>query len=156
MNYSASSPEDYIRQLPPERQVAISKLRTILKSNLDPAFEECLNYGMIGYVVPHSIFPAGYHCDPKTPLPFINIASQKNFVALYHMGIYGDENLLNWFVTEYPKHCKSKLDMGKSCIRFKKMEDIPYDLIAELASKLTAAQWVEIYQNSLSDRSTSK
>ena len=102
---------------------------------------------MIGYVVPHSIYPKGYHCDPKLPLPFINIASQKNFIALYHMGIYADENLLNWFVNEFYKHSKAKLDMGKSCIRFKKPELIPYDLIGQLFTKLTVNDWVNIYES---------
>jgi hypothetical protein len=104
---------------------------------------------MLGYVVPHSIYPSGYHCDPKQPLPFMGMASQKNFVAFYHMGIYADEKLLNWFTAEYPKHCKSKLDMGKSCIRFKKMNDIPYELIAELAGKMTTKDWINLYESKL-------
>ena len=102
---------------------------------------------MIGYVVPHSKYPNGYHCDPKLPLPFINIASQKNFVALYHSGVYAKKELFDWFVTEYPKHAKYKLDMGKSCVRFKKMNDIPYDLIAELATKFTVEEWISTYES---------
>jgi hypothetical protein len=101
---------------------------------------------MLGYVVPHSIYPSGYHCDPKLPLPFINLASQKNFIALYHMGIYADKNLESWFVSEYPKHVKTKLDMGKSCIRFKKMDDIPFDFIGELATKVTVEDWILNYE----------
>ena len=104
---------------------------------------------MIGYVVPHSIYPDGYHCDPKLPLPFANVASQKNFVALYHSGIYADEKTLNWFVKEYPKHCKTKLDMGKSCIRFKKMNDVPYELIKALIKKFTVKQWIKLYETNV-------
>jgi uncharacterized protein YdhG (YjbR/CyaY superfamily) len=146
MKIEATSVEDYISQLPEERQRVINQLRKAIAGNLPSGFDERLSYGMIGYVVPHSIFPAGYHCDPKLPLPFINIASQKNFVALYHMGIYADSKLLDWFVNEYPEHCKYKLDMGKSCIRFKKMDDIPFELIAELSGKMTVEDWVERYK----------
>ena len=120
-----------------------------MKDNLPNGFEEVINYGMPGYVVPHSMYPDGYHCNPSLPLPFIGLASQKNFVALYHMGIYANPKLLKWFTEEYPKHCKSKLDMGKSCIRFKKPEQIPYDLIAELAGKMTVQDWVSIYEKNL-------
>jgi len=108
-----------------------------------------MSYGMIGYVVPHSIYPEGYHCDTKLPLPFLSIASQKNFVAVYHMGIYADPELLNWFVGEYPKYCKRKLDMGKSCIRFKKLEEFPYQLIGELCAKMSAERWIEIYESNI-------
>ncbi len=137
--------QEYISSLPTDRQIVIQKLRETIINSLPQGFEETISYGMIGYVVPLSIYPAGYHCDPKLPLPFINLASQKNFVALYHMGIYADDNLLNWFTNEYPKYCKTKLDMGKSCIRFKKMEDIPYQLIAELCSKISVEKWIEAY-----------
>ena len=147
MKIVATTPEEYVNQLPVERQVAIQNLRKEIKENLPDGFEEMMSYGMIGYVVPHSLYPAGYHCDTKLPLPFMNIASQKNFVAVYHMGIYADDKLMNWFVTEYPKHCKTKLDMGKSCIRFKKIDQIPYSLIGELVKKMTPSQWIEIYEN---------
>ena len=147
MKYKATSPEDYIEQLPEERQPVIKKLREIIKNNLPKGFEEQMSYGMLGYVVPHSIYPDGYHCDPKTPLPFINLASQKNFVALYHMGIYAKKELYDWFINEYPKHCKFKLDMGKSCIRFKYLDDIPFDLIAELCQKLSVKEWIKIYES---------
>ncbi|HNL71683.1 MAG TPA: DUF1801 domain-containing protein, partial [Leptospiraceae bacterium] len=112
-------------------------------------FEETISYGMISYVVPHSLYPEGYHTDPKQPLPFISLASQKNFIALYHMGIYADEKILHWFVTEYPKHSKTKLDMGKSCIRFKKIDQIPFDLIQELVKKMTPKQWIDLYKKSI-------
>lgn len=153
MKYKATSPEAYIEQLPEERQPVIKKLREIIKNNLPKGFDEQMNYGMLGYVVPHSIYPDGYHCDPKTPLPFLNLASQKNFVALYHMGIYAKKELYDWFVNEYPKHCKYKLDMGKSCIRFKKMEDIPYELITELMSKMTVQEWIDLYESAIQKKS---
>ncbi len=146
MKYLATSPEDYIEQLPDDRKLPVSLLRETVRQHLPQGFEETINYDMIGYVVPHSAYPAGYHCDPKQPLPFINIASQKNYVALYHMGIYADEALLDWFAGEYPKYCKSKLDMGKSCIRFKKMGDIPYPLIAELVQKMSMEDWIQMYE----------
>jgi hypothetical protein len=115
-----------------------------------------MSYGMLGWVVPHKLYPAGYHCDPKTPLPFLSIASQKNFIAVYHMGVYANEKLLKWFVSEFPKHSKSKLDMGKSCIRFKKPEDIPMKLIAELASKMTVNDWVTMYESAFTSKSKKK
>ena len=149
MNYEAHSPEDYISKLPEDRQPVIKKLRDTIKSNLPENFEEQMSYGMLGYVVPHSVYPAGYHCDTSLPLPFINLASQKNFVALYHSGIYANKELHDWFVSEYPKHCKYKLDMGKSCVRFKKMDDIPYDLIEELVGKMTAEEWIAIYESAI-------
>ncbi len=141
-----SSVAEYINGLVEDRQVVIKKLQAIIKKNLPKGFEEEMSYGMIGYVVPHKLYPAGYHCDPKLPLPFLSIASQKNFIALYHMGMYAKPELLDWFTSEYPKHCKSKLDMGKSCVRFKKMEDIPYALLEELMKKMTVADWISIYE----------
>jgi uncharacterized protein YdhG (YjbR/CyaY superfamily) len=146
MQIAANSPNDYVSKLPEDRQSGFQRLRTTIKENIPAGFEETMSYGMIGYVVPHSIFPAGYHCNPKLPLPFVSIASQKNFVALYHMGIYADNDLLDWFVGEYPKHSKAKLDMGKSCIRFKKMDQIPFQLIGQLMTKMTVADWVEKYE----------
>lgn len=149
MKIEASNPDEYISKLPEDRQVAISKLRDIINDRLPSDFEETMSYGMIGWVVPHSIYPDGYHCDPKLPLPFLSVASQKNFIALYHMGIYANQELYDWFVSEYPKHCKRKLDMGKSCIRFKKLDDIPYELIGELVSKMTVNDWVSIYESNV-------
>lgn len=149
MTIKANSPEEYIEKLPPERQEAMAKLRQTILENLPDGFEETMSYGMIGYVVPKSIYPAGYHCDPKLPLPFISIASQKNFIALYHSAIYADEELLAWWQSEYPKYVKNKLDMGKSCIRFKKIEQTPYDLIAQLVRKVSSADWIELYENNL-------
>lgn len=140
--------QEYLNTIQEERQIPFDKLRNVILENIPEGFEEKMSYKMLGYVVPHSIFPAGYHCDPKLPLPFINLANQKGFIALYHMGIYADEKIYKWFVEEYAKVCKYKLDMGKSCIRFKKMEDIPYELIAELMKKFTTQQWIELYQKS--------
>jgi len=141
-----STVQEYLQNLPEERINAIESLRNIIKKNLPKGFEECISYGMIGYSVPHSLYPKGYHCDPKIALPFLSIASQKNFIAVYHMGIYADTNLLQWFTHEYPNHSKAKLDMGKSCIRFKKMDQIPFDLIGALAAKMTPQQWIELYE----------
>ena len=149
MQIKADTPEQYIDQLPVDRKQIISKLRKTILDNLPKGFVETISYGMLGYVIPHAIYPGGYHCDPKLPLPFINIASQKNYVALYHMGIYADKKLLDWFVSEYPKHCKTKLDMGKGCIRFKKPELIPYDLIAQLTSKISSEEWIKIYETNI-------
>ena len=146
MKYTATSPDDYVSQLPEERAIVISKLRSLIQENIPEGFTEEMSYGMIGYIVPHSLYSEGYHCDPSLPLPFINIASQKNFIAFYHMGMYVDKNLYDWFVTEYPKHCSRKLDMGKSCIRFKKTDDIPYELLAKLVRKMTVLDWVSLYE----------
>jgi uncharacterized protein YdhG (YjbR/CyaY superfamily) len=143
------TPEQYIAQLSEDRKEVIKKLRDTIIANLPENFAETISYGMLAFVVPHSVYPKGYHCDKTQPLPFINLASQKNFIALYHMGMYADPKLLDWFVGEYPKHCKSKPDMGKSCIRFKKMDDIPYELIGELAGKMTAEEWIAKYEENL-------
>lgn len=149
MKYEASTVEEYISQLPEERQEVLQKLRNIIKENLPEGFEEGINYKMIGYYVPHSKYPDGYHCDPKLPLPFMNLASQKNSVNLYHSGIYANKDLHDWFVAEYPKYSKRKLDMGKSCIRFKKLDDIPYELIAELCTKISVDEWVSTYESAV-------
>ncbi len=149
MTSDATTPEKYIAELPRERGEAISKLRLTVKENLPKGFQETMNYGMIGYVVPHNIYPDGYHCSPELPLPFMNIASQKNFVALYHMGLYSDKKILYWFVGEYPKHVKTKLDMGKSCIRFRKPETIPYKLIGELCTRMTVKDWIALYEKNV-------
>ncbi|WP_298225158.1 DUF1801 domain-containing protein [Flavobacterium sp.] len=147
MQSTAKTPQDYIDSLPEDRKEAINKIRQAIQKTLPEGFQESMGYGMLCYSVPHSIYPKGYHCDPKLPLGFMSLASQKNFIALYHMGIYANPKLLDWFTTEFPKHSKSKLDMGKSCIRFKKMNDIPYELISELASKMTVQQWIDCYES---------
>lgn len=145
----ATTVKEYIDNLPYERKKVIKKLRSIIKKNLPKGFKETISYGMIGYVIPHSIYPDGYHCSPELPLPFISLASQKNFIAVYHMGIYADPKLMKWFTTEYPKYVSTKLDMGKSCIRFKKMETIPYDLIGELVTKMTTDDWINLYEKNI-------
>ncbi|SHJ69669.1 protein of unknown function (DU1801) [Maribacter aquivivus] len=149
MKYEANTPNEYIAQLPQERKVVIEKLRGTILENLPNGFEEQLSYGMLGYIVPHSLYPAGYHVQPELPLPFINLASQKNFIALYHSGIYAEPAIMNWFKNEYPNHCKRKLDMGKSCVRFKSMDDIPYELIAELCTKMTPTEWISLYEKNI-------
>jgi uncharacterized protein YdhG (YjbR/CyaY superfamily) len=149
MQYKATSAEDYISQVPEERQEALKKLRKTINKNLPKGFEEGIQYGMIGYYVPHSIYPDGYHCTPSEPLPFMSFASQKNSINLYHSGIYTIPELHDWFVGEYPKHCKRKLDMGKSCIRFKNMEEIPFELIGELCQKMTVDEWISVYETAI-------
>ena len=147
MQSKAETPNEYIESLPEERKMVMNELRKVIKKNLDKNFAEGMGYGMMGYSVPHKIYPAGYHCNPQDPLPFMGLASQKNFIAVYHMGMYADKKLLDWFVKEFPKHSKSKLDMGKSCIRFKKMDDVPVKLIGELAGKMTAKEWIKMYES---------
>jgi hypothetical protein len=149
MQSTASTPEEYIKELPDDRKEVISKLRKTILDNLPKGFEEQMNYGMLGYVVPHSKYPDGYHCDPKLPLPFINLASQKNHIGFYHMGIYSDPKLMHWFTTEYSKHVSGKLDMGKSCIRFKNMNKIPFDLLGELVRKVSPDQWIARYEKAI-------
>lgn len=149
MKITANTIPEYIAALPEERQKAMKQLRKVIKKNLPKGFKEQLSYGMPGWVIPHTKYPDGYHCDPKLPLPFLSLASQKNFIALYHSGVYADTALYDWFVAEYPKHCSRKLDMGKSCIRFKKIEEIPYELIGELVTKMTPEDFITIYENNI-------
>jgi hypothetical protein len=139
----------YLELIPIDRQEALTKLITLAESNLPNGFEAIIQYKMPSFVVPKSIYPAGYHCTPTEPLPFISFASQKNFIAIYHMGLYSLPELYEWFVNEYPKHSKSKLDMGKSCIRFKKTHEIPFELLGELFTKMTPNQWIELYESKL-------
>jgi uncharacterized protein YdhG (YjbR/CyaY superfamily) len=146
MTSAAITVDQYMAELPEDRKPAMQKLRDTIRRNLPEGFEETMGYGMMGYVVPLSNYPAGYHCDPKQPLPFMGIASQKNSINLYHMGIYANPELLHWFSEEYPNHCKQKLDMGKSCIRFKKLEQIPFELIGQLTKKMTMEAWIALYE----------
>ena len=146
MQAKTKTVQQYVGELPDDRKKAISELRKVLLKHLPKGFVEEMSYGMIGYVVSFSLYPKGYHCNPSLPLPFINVGSKKNYIALHHMGVYGSKKLLDWFVAEYPKHCKTKLDMGKGCIRFKKMDDIPYKLIGELAAKITPKEWIDMYE----------
>lgn len=149
MQSKAVTPNQYVAELPDERRQAIENLRIVVKNNLPAGFEEVMSYGMLGYVVPHSIYPNGYHCNPKDPLPFFAVASQKNSINIYHMAMYMDKNLYDWFVTEYAKHSSKKLDIGKSCVRFKKTEDIPIELIGALVSKITTNDWIAMYEKVL-------
>lgn len=149
MTSKATSPEQYIQELPEDRVEAVTKLRKVINENLPEGFKEVMSYGMIGYVVPHSIYPAGYHCSPNLPLPFMSFASQKNSINFYHMGIYAQPELLNWFTAEYPKYTNVKLDMGKSCVRFKKSEHIPFELIGKLVQKMSVSDWINCYEANL-------
>jgi uncharacterized protein YdhG (YjbR/CyaY superfamily) len=148
MQSKATTVDAYIAELPEDRQQAINTLRKVIKKNIPKGFAEGIGYGMIGWSVPHKLYPDGYHCDPKTPLPFFSIASQKNSINIYHMGVYADPKLLKWFVDAHAKASTKKLDMGKSCVRYKKAEDIPYDLIGELVSKTTVDEWIALYEKS--------
>ena len=149
MQSAAKTPEQYINELPEERRLAVSRLRNILKEKLPEGFKEEMSYGMLGYVVPHNIYPDGYHCNPKDALPFMALASQKNHIGFYHMGIYSDPDLMKWFTEEYPKHATGKLDMGKSCIRFKNPKKIPFELLGELTTKVSVAEWIAKYESIL-------
>ena len=147
MKNEATTVEEYLNMLPEERKEPFNRLRKTILDHLPDGFSEMMSYGMIGYVVPHTLYPDGYHVNPKLPLPFINIASQKNYIALYHMGIYAMPDLMDWFLEEYPKHSSTKLDMGKSCIRFKKTGQIPYALIGQLVEKISVQEWIEAYES---------
>jgi len=149
MKLKVSSVKEYLEAVPEERQAHFNQLRQTILDNLPKGFEEAFQYNMVGYVVPHSLYPNGYHVKPAEPLPFLHIASQKNFIGLYHMGLYADPKIHDWFVEEYPKHCTRKLDMGKSCVRLKKMEEIPFELIAELIKKMSVKEYIALYEKSI-------
>ena len=146
MTSAAKTVEEYMNNLPEDRKKAMELLRNTMLKNVPKGFEEGMNYGMIGYYVPHSIYPNGYHCKPADPLPFITFASQKNSINFYHMGMYANKELYDWFVAEYPKHSTRKLDMGKSCIRFNKFDEIPFKLLGELVTKISVAEWIATYE----------
>jgi hypothetical protein len=147
MTSKATTVDEYINAAPDDRKEALQKLRNVILDNLPEGFQECISYGMIGYVIPHSIYPKGYHCSPELPLPFLSFASQKNSINIYHMGMYANPELYNWFVSEYPKHSSQKLDIGKSCLRIKKPENIPFELIGELVKKLSTSDWITLYES---------
>ena len=149
MNAIGKTVDEILTNLPSDRVEPFNKLHDVIIKNLPKGFEAAISYGGLGYVVPHTLYPAGYHCKPIEPLPFVGIASQKNSINFYHMGIYSDPKLLNWFVSEYPKHSKQKLDMGKSCVRFKKLDEIPYTLIGELMKKMSVKDWIDFYETTL-------
>lgn len=149
MSSTASSPQEYLSALPAERKEAMTRLRDMVAQNLPEGFTESISNGLLSFGVPKSRYPAGYHANPEQPLPFVSLASQKNFIALYHMGLYGMPELLRWFQQEYPKHSSAKLDMGKSCVRFKKPEEIPYQLIGELMKKVSPEEWISCYESNV-------
>jgi len=141
--------KEYINSLSSEKKEVVSEIILIIQKKLSKGFNEQINYGMPSWVVPHSKYPKGYHCSPELPLPFLSLAVRKNYIALYHMGIYADKELMKWFIKEYPKHSKHKLDIGKSCIRFKKLNEIPFSLIGELCSKMSVKEWIAIYEKEI-------
>ncbi|TDE17999.1 DUF1801 domain-containing protein [Dyadobacter psychrotolerans] len=145
--------QHYLESLPLDRRKPVTELRNVLLHHLPPGFSEVINDSSLAYVVPHTAYPDGYHCNPASPLPFISVISQKNFIAMYHMGLYADIRLLDWFTSEYPVYSKTKLDMGKSCIRFKKVDQIPFNLIERLASKMTPYEWINLYESVVKNRS---
>lgn len=149
MKTTGATVEEILENIPEDRKEAFHKLHQTILDHLPTGFELGISYGALGYVIPHTLYPAGYHCKPSEPLPFASLASQKNSINFYHMGIYADPALLDWFVAEYPKHSAQKLDMGKSCIRFKKLDQIPYDLIGALMQKMSAQQWIDLYERML-------
>ena len=149
MKIDANSPDEYVEKVPEERRDSFKRLRQTVLDHLPAGFEEVMSYGMIGYVVPHSLYPDGYHCTPALPLPFMNIANQKNFIAFYHIGIYAEPELLEWFLSEYKALNLRKLDMGKSCMRFKKWEEIPFELIGQLVAKRSPQDWIAVYESQL-------
>jgi uncharacterized protein YdhG (YjbR/CyaY superfamily) len=155
MQSKTTTPEQYINELPEDRKAIIATIRSTIKDNLPKGFEEAMTYGMLGFVIPHSIYPNGYHCDPKLALSIISVASQKNHIAIYHMGLYGSSSLLDWFTAEWNNYSTKKIDMGKSCIRFKKADDVPLKLIAALAKKLTVEQYIELYEKGLASNKKS-
>jgi len=141
MQSKATTVDQYLAELPEDRRTAIEAVRKVILKNLDKDYEEGMQYGMIGYYVPHRIYPKGYHCDPKQPLPFANLASQKNHMALYMMCVYGESELARWFRDAWAKTGK-KLDMGKSCLRFKKVENLALDVIGEAIKRMPAKKYI--------------
>lgn len=156
MKSAASTVSDYLNEIPENRKAIMHQLRDVIANNLPKGFEEGMSYGMIAYVVPLTVYPAGYHCNPQQPLPFLNLACQKNFVAVYHMGLFADNNLMSWFLNEYLMVNNTKLDMGKSCIRFKNIDTIPLELIGNLAAKLSVEQWIKLYERSIKNNHNCK
>ena len=150
MQSKAKTVDEYMEELPEDRKEPMKKLRAVINKNLPKGFKECMSYGMIGWVVPHSLYPPGYHCDPKLPLGMMNLASQKNFIAFYHMGLYMNPGLTKWYNTEYAKlYPGKKLDMGKACTRFKKPADIAYELIGALVAKISVKDYISTYEKML-------
>ena len=141
--------KDYTNSLASDRKTTITQLINVIEQNIPKGFEKVMNYGMPSFVVPHSVYPDGYHCDKTLPLPFIGVSNLKSSISLHHMGLYANSELLNWFKSEYPKYSNTKLDMGKICIRFKKFNEIPYELIGVLSNKMTVKNWIDIYEQNI-------
>ncbi len=138
--------EEYIRSITPEQKGPFESLRSTILEHLPEGLEERIQYGMIGFVVPHSLYPAGYHCNPEDPLPFLALAAQKGSINFYHMGMYARPDLLEWFQGEFAKVSRHKVDMGKSCVRFKYYDEIPHDLIARLLGRMGVRDWIDLYE----------
>ena len=151
----ATTVKDYLAGLPAERRAALEQVRKVILENLDKNLEEGPLYGMIGYYVPHRIFPAGYHCDPKTPLPFAVLGAKKNYLALHLMGLYANEAQAAWFKAEWAKRGK-KLDMGKACVRIKKVKDVPLDVIGQHFARIPAKSYIEGYEKVLKGAAAKK
>jgi hypothetical protein len=151
----AKTVAEYLAELPPDRREAVNAVRKVILENLPEGFEETMQYGMISYVVPFKLYPDGYHCDPSQPLCFAALASQKNYMAIYLMTVYGHKETENWFVKAY-KATGKKLDMGKSCVRFKKLEDLPLGVIGQAIARVSVEQYLKAYLDSRQNRQTSK
>lgn len=155
MTSEAKTVNDYLAGLPPERQAAIGKVREVILAHLPVGYEERMQYGMISYVVPHSLYPAGYHCDPKQALTMASLASQKNHMALYLMCAYGHRETREWFETAYRASGK-KLDMGKACVRFRKLEDLPLEVIGQAIARVPVQKYVQSVEAVLGQRAAKR
>ena len=159
MKSTARTVDEYVKSLPEDRRAAISAIRKVILDNLPKGYQECMSYGMIGYVVPHSIYPKGYQCNPKLPLPFVNLGSQKNHMALYLMCIYGDAKTDQWLRKAWEKTGR-KLDRGKGCIRFKRLEDVPLEVVGQLIARTPVADYITrieaVFDSNSAKRSKSK
>lgn len=152
MNSNALSVNEYLNELPDSQQGAVQRIYQLALERLPKGFEPIMQYGMISFVVPLSLYPHGYHVRKGTPLPFLAIAAQKNYISVYHLVLYGDLETYNWFTNAYLEHYGKPVDMGKSCLRFKKESDIPFDLLGELFTKWTPAQYIQVYERFLGER----
>lgn len=153
---AVKSVKEYIDTLPVDRKKVVSEIRKVINKNIPKGFRESVASNMIMWSVPHTAYPPGYHCDPSKPLMLMCLSATKGGISLHHMGLYGSGPLLNWFQGEWPKHSARKIDMGKACVRFKKLEDVPLDLIGELVTKLSPQKWVEVYERALNNRPANK
>jgi hypothetical protein len=155
MSDSGNPVDEYLASLPEDRSAALQAVRQTILANLSEGYEEGIQYGMIGYYVPHSVYPAGYHCNPKQPLGFAALGSQKNYMTLHLVCVYSDSELSEWFKDAYQQTGK-KLDMGKGCLRFKKLDDLPLEVIGELIRRMPADKWIQINEAFLAERKAAK